>query len=112
MGLCLRSEPPCRQSANQEATTVSRATRNWIDHGCYHITHRCHERKLLFRFRKHRAIYFDHLRQMSQRFRVSVLDYVVTCNHVHLLLWARQGATISRAVQFLGSSGKCVLLDV
>jgi len=39
---------------------------------------------------------------MSQRFAVEVLDYMVTSNHVHLLVWAGGGGTeVSAAMRFL-----------
>ena len=44
---------------------------------------------------------------MRQRFKVDVLDYMVTSNHVHLLLTAKHGCEISKALQFLhGSVGQ------
>jgi putative transposase len=44
---------------------------------------------------------------MKKRFKVDILDYVVTSNHIHLLLTARTGNDISPALQFLhGSVGQ------
>ena len=80
---------------------MPRPQRNYLDGGCYHITHRCHERKYLFKFAKHRRLYFDTLRETARRYAVDVLNYTVTSNHTHLLLWARYGQEISRAIQFL-----------
>ena len=34
---------------------MPRRRRYWIRNGCYHLTHRCHERKFLFRFAKYCA---------------------------------------------------------
>jgi hypothetical protein len=54
--------------------------------GIYHLTHRCHNRAFLLRFAcdrdAYRKLVWEHLR----RFRVAVLDYCVTANHVHLLV--------------------------
>jgi REP element-mobilizing transposase RayT len=36
---------------------MARRKRNWVDGACYHITHRCHGRKFLFRFEKYRDFY-------------------------------------------------------
>ena len=68
---------------------------------CYHLTHRCQERRFLLKFALDRRNYVRRLRQMVAGYRVSVLDYMVTCNHVHLLLWARQGGDVAAALHFL-----------
>ena len=86
---------------------MPRRRRAWIDGACYHITHRCHEREFLLKCAKHRDIYIRQLWIMRQRFKVDILDYMVTSNHVHLLLTAEHGDEISRALQFLhGSVGQ------
>jgi len=69
---------------------------------CLHLTQRCHDRQYLLRFARDRRRYVARLREMSQRFAVEVLDYMVTSNHVHLLVWAgRGGAEVSAAMRFL-----------
>lgn len=74
---------------------------------CYHVTHRCQERRFLFRFELDRKNYLHRLRQMQARYGVSVLDYIVTCNHVHLLLWGRHARDVSAGMHFLqGASSR------
>ena len=86
---------------------MPRRPRGWIDHACYHITHRCHEREFLFRFSKYRDIYIRQLFEAKRRFKVDILNYIVTSNHVHLLVAAPTGKSISSALQFLhGSVGQ------
>jgi putative transposase len=86
---------------------MPRRKRGWIDNACYHITHRCHERKFLFKFSKYRDIYIKQLFEAKQRFGIDVLDYIVTSNHVHLLVTSKKAEEISRALQFLhGSVGQ------
>ena len=67
----------------------------------YHITHRCYNRE----FRYQRAIERNNYRmrvfEMSRKYNVKVLDYMITSNHVHLLLWADSGREISEAMRFL-----------
>ena len=75
---------------------MPRRRRGWIDNACYHITHRCHERKFLFRFSKYRDIYIKQLFETIQRFSIDVLNYIVTSNHVHLLVTAENGENISQ----------------
>jgi len=65
---------------------MPRRCRYWGNHACYHITHRCHERHYLFRFAKYRDMYRHYLFRATQRFNVSVLAYVVTSNHTHVLI--------------------------
>lgn len=71
------------------------------DNSCYHITHRCHERKFLFKFAKDRQVYVDLMRETVKRFKIDILNYVVTSNHVHLLVWVQRGAELPRALQYL-----------
>ena len=71
--------------------------------GIYHITHRCHNREYLFKFSKHRDIYCSLLLKMSKQYPVSVLNYMVTSNHVHLLLSVKNPATMSGALNYLHS---------
>jgi len=80
---------------------MPRRQRKWIDEVCYHITHRCHDRKFLFRYKKYRQFYRLHLYEMVKRYKIDVLDYVVTSNHVHLLLSARRADRISEGMRYL-----------
>ena len=80
---------------------MSRRKRGWIDNACYHITHRCHNREFLFRYKKYRQFYMRHLFEMQKRYKINVLDYIVTSNHVHLLLTAKKGNKISEGLRYL-----------
>ncbi len=68
---------------------------------CYHIVQRCHERRFLFRFSRDRNNYLSRLWQLRQKYRVVLLDYILTSNHVHLLIWAKNPAEISESMRFL-----------
>jgi putative transposase len=81
--------------------TVKRGRLLNVTDCCVHVTHRCHNRQFLLRFGHDRRRYVARLREVSSRFAVDVLDYVVTSNHVHLLLWAPRLETVSVAMQFL-----------
>ncbi|HBC87580.1 MAG TPA: transposase [Lentisphaeria bacterium] len=80
---------------------MPRRARKLLEHRSYHITHRCHDRKFLLKFIRDRRRYLGLLRQMTRRYKVEVLGYMVTSNHVHLLLWARDPAEISEGLRFL-----------
>ena len=56
---------------------MPRPKRNFVNRGCYHITHRCHGGNYLFKFARHRQLYFEVLREMVNRFAIDVLNYMV-----------------------------------
>lgn len=86
---------------------MSRTSKRIFEPCCYHVTHRCQERRFLLRFEKDRANYRSRLREAVQRYDVEVLNYVVTSNHVHLLLWAKKAPDVSCAMHFLqGNSAR------
>ena len=80
---------------------MPRPKRYFLDRSCYHITHRCHNRDFLLRFSKYRDLYLHALRSGKERFRIHILDYMITSNHIHLLLWAGQGNTIPLFMQYI-----------
>ena len=80
---------------------MSRRTRNWLDCSCYHLTHRCIERKFMFENAITRNTYQKELREMIIRFKVDVLNYVVTGNHIHILVYASKGTEIAKGMQYL-----------
>ena len=65
---------------------MPRANRYFLPHYIWHITHRCHQRKFLFRFARDRRRYLHWLFEARKRFGLCVLDYIVTSNHVHLVV--------------------------
>jgi len=72
------------------------------DSCCLHITQRCHDGQFLLRFAVDRRKYVERLREMSRRFALDVLDYMVTSNHVHLMVWTEHGGgPVSEAMRFL-----------
>ena len=82
---------------------MSRRMRSIALPGIYHVTHRCHNKEFLFKFSKHRDVYCEMLLEMTKRYPVAVLDYMVTCNHVHLLISVRNPAAMSKGLHYLHS---------
>ena len=74
---------------------MPRAHRLKVAGGLFHLTHRCHNRAFLLRFARDRDAYRAKLRQKLKRFEVSLLDYCLTCNHVHLLVDAEDRLQVS-----------------
>jgi len=56
------------------------------------------------RWQRDRRQYLRRLREMAVRYPVSVLNYVVTSNHVHLLLWSEKAAAMASGMQFLSGA--------
>jgi putative transposase len=70
--------------------------------GCsYHLTHRCHNGDYLLRFARDRNAYKDLLRQYSKTYRVPVMGYCLTSNHVHLLVKLRYEGAVSEFMDAL-----------
>jgi len=65
---------------------MPRANRHYIPGYVWHITHRCHKREFLLKFATDRRRYLRWVFEAKKRFGLSVLNYVVTCNHTHLLV--------------------------
>ena len=80
---------------------MGRRRRNNSEPCCYHVTHRCHGRSFLFRFKHDRRSYLERLRETALRFDISVLDYMVTSNHVHLLIYSSSASVLSKAMHHL-----------
>jgi len=81
--------------APDHSLRMPRANRLNSGGGIFHVTHRCHNRQFLLKFARDRNSYRARLRQHLARSKVSVLDYCLTSNHVHLLLDAQERAELS-----------------
>ena len=78
---------------------MARAHRLHEDGGIFHVTHRCHNRAFLLKFARDRDAYRDKLRETLHQFEVSLLDYCLTSNHVHLLIDAPARSEVSGLMQ-------------
>ena len=65
---------------------MARAKRHYIPGYIWHITHRCHKREFLLKFSKDRHRYLQWLYQARKRYGLKILNYMLTSNHVHLLV--------------------------
>lgn len=74
---------------------MARAKRHYIPDHVWHITHRCHKRDFLLKFAKDRRRWIEWLYQAKNRLpHLCVLDYMITSNHTHLLLFDRGGRNV------------------
>jgi putative transposase len=65
---------------------MARAKRHYIPGQIWHLTHRCHKREFLLKFARDRRRWLQWLYQAKKRYRLTILDYMVTSNHIHLLV--------------------------
>lgn len=66
---------------------MPRANRTYIPNHVWHITHRCHNREFLFKYRRDRDQWVNLLAQAVKKYGLCVLNYMVTSNHVHLIVF-------------------------
>jgi putative transposase len=65
---------------------MPRASRVYEPGQVFHITHRCHKREFLLKFKQDRERYRYWLYEARKRYGFCVLNYMITSNHVHLLV--------------------------
>lgn len=86
---------------------MPRANRHFLPGLIWHLTHRCHEKAFLLKFVRDRRRYLRWLFEARKRFGLCVLNYVVTSNHVHLLVKATEERAIAQGMQLIaGCTGQ------
>jgi putative transposase len=80
---------------------MPRANRHFLPGHVWHITHRCHPKIFLLKFARDRRSYLRRVFEAKKRYGLSVLDYMVTSNHVHLLLKDTGPNLIARSMQLI-----------
>ncbi len=63
---------------------MPRAKRYHITGYIWHITHRCHKREFLLKFARDRRKWISWLFEAKKRYGLSILNFNVTSNHIHL----------------------------
>ncbi len=80
---------------------MPRAHRYFLPHHVWHLTHRCHQRDFLLKFARDRRRWRQWLFEAKKRFRLCVLNYAVTSNHIHLLVRDQGRGEIAHAMQLI-----------
>lgn len=80
---------------------MARANRHFLPGYIWHVTQRCHRQQFLLRFARDRDAWVDWLFEARKRFGLSVLDYTVTSNHVHLIVFDQGRDEIAGAMQLI-----------
>jgi len=87
---------------------MARAKRHYLHGYVWHITHRCHKKEFLLKLVKDRQRWLYWLFQAKKRYGLRILNYIVTSNHIHLLV-ADDGSrdAIPRSMQLIaGRTGQ------
>ncbi len=80
---------------------MARANRHFIAGQVWHITQRCHQKQFLLKSQADRRRWQYWLFQARRRYGLSVLNYIVTSNHIHLLVQDHGNNAISSAMQLI-----------
>ncbi len=82
---------------------MPRASRHFLPDQLWHITHRCHGQSFLLNFPRDRRAYRRWLFEAKKRFGLCVLNYVVTSNHVHLLVKGGGEGVVAQSMQLVAA---------
>jgi len=80
---------------------MPRANRYFVPGYVWPITHRCYKREFLLKFAKDRRTWVRWLFEARKRFGLCVLNYIVTSNHVHLLVKDSGRGEIPNSMQLI-----------
>lgn len=67
----------------------------------WHITHRCHKKSFLLKFERDRKRWRHWLYIATRRYGLTVLNYIATSNHVHLLVADQGLGEIAKSMQLV-----------
>jgi len=87
---------------------MPRANRYFLPGYIWHITHRCHKKEFLLKFSRDQQRWIHWLFEVRKRFGLIILNYIVTSNHIHLLVLDNGSSdVISRSMQLIaGRTGQ------
>jgi putative transposase len=81
---------------------MARAKRHYLPGYSWHIAHRCHKREFLLKFGRDRRSWLQWLFEAKKRYELSILNYMATSKHIHLLVFDRGGCqVIPRSMQLV-----------
>ena len=80
---------------------MPRANRHFISGHVWHITHRCHKKEFLLKFARDRKRWLHWLFESKKRYGLTILNYIVTSNHVHLLVQDNGQGEIAKSMQLI-----------
>lgn len=81
-----------------------RASRYLQEGYTYHLTHRCHDRRFLLRFKQERDAYREWLRVGARRYGVPVYGYCITSSHTHVVVHVDDREAVACMMQLTAGS--------
>ena len=73
---------------------MARAKRHYIPGQIWHLTHRCHKQEFLLKFSQDKRRWLQWLFKAKKRYGLVILNYTVTSNHIHLLVFDEKGRDV------------------
>ncbi len=73
---------------------MARAKRHYIPEQIWHLTHRCHKREFLLKLVKDKRRWLQWLFEAKERYGLVILNFTVTSNHIHLLVFDENGRDV------------------
>jgi len=70
---------------------MARAKRHYIPGQIWHLTHRCHKQEFLLKLVQDKRRWLQWLFKAKKRYGLVILNYTVTSNHIHLLVFDEEG---------------------
>jgi REP element-mobilizing transposase RayT len=81
---------------------MPRGNRYYIPGLIWHVTHRCHKKEFLLKFVRDRKCWLRWLYEAKKRYALTILNFTVTSNHIHLLVQdTRHRNSLSKAIQLV-----------
>ena len=80
---------------------MPRANRYFLPGYVWHITHRCHKKEFLLKFAKDRDRWRYWLFEARKRYGLCILNYIITSNHIHLLVRDTGENVIPQSMQLI-----------
>ena len=80
---------------------MPRANQYFLPGQVWHIMHRCHKKEFLLKFAKDRNNWIKWLYEVKKRYGLCVLNYIVTSNHIHLLVKDTDKHSIPQSLQLI-----------
>jgi putative transposase len=80
---------------------MPRANRHYLPGYVWHITHRCHQKEFLLKFSHDRKRYVQWLYEAKKRYGMTILNYIVTSNHIHLIVVDTGKDVIPKSMQLV-----------
>lgn len=73
---------------------MARAKRHYIPGQIWHLTHRCHKQEFLLKLVQDKRRWLQWLFKAKKRYGLIILNYTVTSNHIHLLVFDEKGRSV------------------